>query len=232
MIKRIVFLLVILSGFLVYASGGTVSPERRDRSFRVFAGGIDTLLIDTEHVFVQTTDKVKGFYLDGTGAVFIGNISLTGSSNINLYIRDWIKWFKESDNNENDDGDEADSEKHGKPAEEETSGDAHASRRHHPDRFKNLRDEDEKRLQKMDTHIKAFVNELIMTMTDYGPILKGLSGNDRVVVVLFVKDRAFKDKYHDDKLMVSIPFKKLLAIQDLEPGNPKAAGAFTVNIKL
>ncbi|MBN1355270.1 hypothetical protein JXA40_03260 [bacterium] len=69
-----VSILFIVTGTLA-AGDAPFGPE-------VFSKGIDQLLIDTAHVYVNPSETVRGLYLDGCGAVFTGTVSITSTGGL------------------------------------------------------------------------------------------------------------------------------------------------------
>jgi hypothetical protein len=85
---------------------------------------------------------------------------------------------------------------------------------------------DKERLEKMGDHIKSFKGELIQTILDFAPVLKGLESEDRVIVALHVAEKEYRDAYGTSNLLMQIPFKKLMKIIDLEAIDPEVTGSF------
>ncbi len=69
-----VLICLLVIPVLVFAGD---KPQKIENSQNLFANGIDQLLIDTAHVYVNPSQKVKGFQLMDVGVVFTGAISMT-----------------------------------------------------------------------------------------------------------------------------------------------------------
>jgi hypothetical protein len=86
--KRKIFLACVI-GSLV-AGTSIFAEEGKDRvqsSINVFSKGLDQLLIDTTHVYVNPSETVRGFQLPETGVIFIGRIALTSSGEIRVIMQ-------------------------------------------------------------------------------------------------------------------------------------------------
>ncbi|MBN1551631.1 hypothetical protein JW979_09185 [bacterium] len=212
--KLLIILLILTLGVVntLYAA-----DDRSERSYMVFAKGIDTLLLDTEHVFVRIEDKAEYFYLDGMGVFFIGRISMTASSNFSVVIDQWSKWFdqKSETEKESQEGDDA-----AKQSEKEKLD----------KKYQNIIEKDRERITEMDRHLTAFKQELITTIFDYGPILKGVNADESIVVVFFVKNEEFEKKYGKSQLVVSVRFDDLQKAASMSPLDPKVQKLFKFNI--
>ncbi len=224
----LLFSLGVLSISII--ASGQETNERMERSFSVLAAGIDKLLLDTQHVFVKPTDQVKGFYLDNSGAIFIGNISMTAYTNIPGVAQDWMQWFSSADEKkitietesiESTDPDSSTSEKDDEP---------NAEKKVTIKKYRQLLDADHERIENIDTHLKEFKKELINAILDFGPILKGLKGKDDVIVVFFVRDQNFQERYKTSNLILKVPFEKLKELQDKKATDPEIEKVFEFNI--
>jgi len=217
---------MILCGTLVFAE---ISNERMERSFEGFSGGIDKLLLDTPHVYIRPDHKMLGFYLPGTGVIFTGQISMTANANLPIVVEGWANWFGGSGDKKvviHSDDDDEDAEGDIVVIHEGDEDEKEVKIK----KIRKLVDADKERLEKMDMHLAEFKKELVETVIDFGPILKGLDSNDDVVIVLFVKDCTFKDNYKTSKILMQIPVQKLKKLQDMDTDDPKVQREFQFNI--
>lgn len=233
--RTILFITIAMMGTsLLHAD---VVANRRDRTMDVFAGAMDKLLLDTRHVYVSLSDHVNGFYLPGTGAFFIGNISITAQASASAYIGQWNKFFsgmelnreklknlrnmtKNSGQADQSDIEEIDRELDDLDRELEKKKQKEMS----------LKEEDIRRTAEMEGHLADFSRELVQSILDFGPVLRGIDANEKIVVVMFVKDAVFQEKYHTHYLMVSVKFSRLNALQDKTVDDPAVGRAFQFNI--
>jgi hypothetical protein len=224
------FTVITLSAVLVCSLPVLATNDRIDRSFSVFEKGVDDLLLETAHVYVRLDDKVQSFYLKGMGAFFMGHISITSMANVSVMIQDWDNWFQDSDTEivvkDEDDGEKKTEDKI-KLKELEKKKKIYISQKK---KYDQLKDKDQQRLKEMDMHVSEFKKELITTVLDFGPILKGLSSSDEIVVIFFVKDKEFQAKYGSSELILRIPFGYLKKLNDMDPDNSKVKAAFKFNI--
>ncbi|MBN1552832.1 hypothetical protein JW979_15265 [bacterium] len=93
-----------------------------------------------------------------------------------------------------------------------------------------ISEEQIERLEQMDEHLSAFKKELVQTIIDYGPNLKGINDDEEIVCVFFVKEKEFKEKYGVSKFYVRVPYKKLLKIHDQLAEDPGVLKLFESNI--
>ncbi|GEM_PF-6669343 len=78
MIRYMKLASMILS-VLVCTSVPAVEPPAAEKCLSEIAEGLDTLLIDTAHVYVNPIDKVTSLYAADVGMVFMGKISMTAT---------------------------------------------------------------------------------------------------------------------------------------------------------
>jgi hypothetical protein len=220
-------LLMVLMGTSAFCLAGTGTAERRERSFDVFAKGLDGLLIDTKHVFVQADNSVHGFYLSKVGAIFVGEISLTETANVSVMIKDWTKWFEPDESSESDEKSEAAPTPSGKasPKAEKENVNKEIKIR----KSANVSDKDKERIEKMPENLAEFKKELIALVQDFGPVLKGLSPDDEVIVVLLVKDKEFKEKYDTGEIVLRVRASDLNHIKDQPVDDPEIQKAVIFN---
>jgi hypothetical protein len=244
--RHIIQILVGITLIISAKTQAEIPKERMERSFEYFAQGIDKLLLDTVHVYINPSDKVGTFYLNDVGVFFVGQISMTAKANMSVLINDWTKWFTGSDNktiildSSNDDEEKTtDNETNNEeetvkpqipetpavptPPEAKIKGTKKSEIVNKSTQMKNT---DKERLSNMDEHLKKFKDEMIATMLDFGSVMKGLTNKDQIVIVLFVKDSAFKEKYGTNKLMMQIPYKKFQDVQNMDPKSPEVKKDF------
>jgi hypothetical protein len=211
------FVVLMIAGSLVYAAENS-SKERQDRSMGVFAKAMDSLLLDTPHVFVQPDEKMDGVYLAEIGAVFTSHISITGFSNVSVLVKNWSDWFNSS-TDQPPDPDDIDiptppkAEKDSSASKEKTSKEKEITIK----RFKNISDQEAERIANMAENLAAFKKEMIATILDYGPVIKGLKDDDEIVIVLFVADREFKEKYGASECIARVRVSDLEQIKNKTP---------------
>jgi hypothetical protein len=278
---------LMVSFFLISAvSFAGVSQDRIDSSVKAFSGGIDQLLLDTQHVYVQPTHKVTGFSLEGIGVIFTGQIAMTATGGVSAMIHGFSGKEINIELDGLDDDLEGlskdlgelqktleeispDLEQIGKKAEkgEELSAQDKEKLAKLGDLKKlsklgqlsklalladsgdhkiiingngdgttmmqgtcELKKETEERLKAMDSHLAGFKKELMTTVMDFGPVLKGLNGNDEIIVVLQISEKEFQTKFGTNQLVLRISFKDLAKIQDGDPSDPKVQKNFRFNI--
>ncbi|MBN1355384.1 hypothetical protein JXA40_03830 [bacterium] len=211
------FCIATVTLIMMIGSCTALSDERMDRSFSVFEKSLDDLLLETAHVYVRIDDKVKSFFLKDVGAFFLGDISMTSLANASIMIQEWSEWFGGSRSGE----DEARDQEAAIKKEEYLKKKSH---------YEQLLEKDKERLEKMDEHLVAFKKELATTVLDFGSILKGLSARDEIVVVFFVKDSEFKDKYGSTELIMRISFGQLSKLNQDKVDVETAMRAFHFNL--
>ncbi len=237
MIKYLtVTITIIMICLPIYAD---VSSDRMNRTMNVFASGMDKLLLDTPHVYVTLSDHVGSFYLDGSGAFFIGNISITATASISVYLNDWNKFFSgievsrenlkalrdQAMTHQDSSEENPDLEELNKELEEL---DKELEKKKLKER--SIKEEDARRKEEMGSHISAFKKELIQTIMDFGPVLKGVDKNEKIVVVFFVKDKIFLERYNANYLMVSVEWGRLMELLDMSSDDPAILKAFKFNM--
>jgi len=222
----LILIAVVFMGLPVVTSANN---DRMHRTMQVFSDGIDKLLLDTKHVYINVSHNVGSFYLEDSGAFFVGDISITATASMSIRLNEWSKFFTfDSMNKEDLELKEKElelKEEELKKLERELESldeDAHTQKR--------IKDEDSQRIADMDSHLSEFKMELIQTVMDYGPIVKGLQSNEKIVVVLFVKDEIFFEKHKTKYLILSIPYSKIKEIQEFDAQSPQVKKAFEFNI--
>ncbi len=198
---------LILAG--PFAGAEDMPYERMNRTFQVFSKALDSLLLDTAHVFVQKGDDVQSVYLEGIGVVFTGNISITGSGKFSIAIQGWQQWFEGNDKKD-ESGDEKEKGK--------------------PNSYETIIERDKERMEQMEEHLTAFKNELIMTTMDFGSILKGIDKDEEIIIIFHVREEQFSKKYDSSALTLRITYKDLLSINDKSPESRDVLEKFRVNI--
>ncbi len=93
-----------------------------------------------------------------------------------------------------------------------------------------LKKEEAKRLEEMDTHIREFKTEIIGKMLEMAPKIKGLDAKERIIVAFEVKEGQFAEKYGTSRLVMQIAYKDLMRIKDQKADDPKTRGEFVSNL--
>ena len=184
----------------------------RERSFNVFAKGVDDLLLETPNIFVKLQDKVKFFYIQDLGVFFTGEISITQASNISVVVEEWSKWFG------------------GDKEQTKEESDSNKEKSVKFEKYKSLVEKDHERIAAMEESLKKFKQEIIITMQDFGPILNDLKNDEHVTIVFQVKDKEFAEKYKASYLTVTTLFGKLKSISGKSPDDPNVIKSFKFNI--
>ncbi|HPQ41500.1 MAG TPA: hypothetical protein PLV45_14105 [bacterium] len=230
--KNVWFVCLLISLGVVHGSAQADDPVRVERTYKVFSTALDKLLLETPHVYIRVDHKTDSLYLQNFGPVFTGHISITSSASLPEIVEKWSQWFK------NEDGQiiikkpsigNTDIPEPGEKGSE--SGEASASESKMKT-SKEIKAEDQKRLEEMQTSIQKFSREVMEVMLDFGPIIQGTQDDDRIAVIFHVADDAFFNTYHTRTLQVQIEMKDLMKLSGKSPGDGGVERAFQWNVDM
>lgn len=223
-------LLMVVTGCVVTSAD---SPDRVYRSYKVFGGSIDKLLLETPHVYVRVNNETDFYYLPQIGLVYYTNISLTLSAGLPKIVEQWSDWFSGSSGssiviNKEKNGEHSiriqrnatsDDAADDQPGNESNDDEMESSRSEEKsNKLKDMQQADEARLQKMAESIDAFKLEVTELILDFASIIKTRTADDSLIIVFRVADIQYFEKYGTNSLVVQIPFK---VISDLAGKNAK-----------
>ncbi len=170
---------------------------------------LDELLIKTQHVFVQRDDSVDAFHIAGTGALWVGRISITGSQSLSISISDWNKWFENAGRHK----------------------DENAARDNNQDlnKIKRLLEMDAERLNQMEQRVSMFKKELIQFVSQHWVALKNLPASESLFLVFKVADEEFASKFGTSTLMLQVSMSDLVGhTAEAERAIPESAFRFNL----